>query len=220
MSDYKQLLNNLIKELSIFIDDAPRSPGSAEKKGGYEVPEPIEDDWPKIYQAVKDLEQYYDRSLPRGALEHWYALLTVCRETGDDADRGLKAFVEANDLLDWAKSERENQTGIKQNRDKSDDFLNLDIDVVNRRVKRGGEEADFRNNSKAWKLFLCLFEAEDKGCSRDDLMKAIYGDESRIPNVLDQHKRTANDHVEKLRIEISSDQRGVWKLSEFVQSKF
>lgn len=104
MNDYIKAIILLIRQLNDLLDTRPSSSASEEDSL---VPGPIEDEWPDLYAAVQDLEKCLRSPLPMVAWGPWNELLSLCRESGDEAKRGRDAYVAANKLLIWAKTEHD-----------------------------------------------------------------------------------------------------------------
>ena len=94
----------------------------------------------------------------------------------------------------------------------------LDITLGDREASRivNGETltTNFGRKGKPWELFRALFHAGDVGLSRTALEKRLWPNQAVSYNSLDQHKSRANELLDHIRIEISPDNRGVWRLAE------
>lgn len=93
----------------------------------------------------------------------------------------------------------------------------LGLVVNDRRVRRDGygEEASLGRKEKAWLLFKFLLDAGESGLPRADLLTKIWPDGDVTPNALDQRKRDVNRILEPIRVEITTDNHGTWRLQHF-----
>ena len=107
------------------------------------------------------------------------------------------------------------QDGNKENKQER----YLDITLGDRDASRivNGETlmTKFGGKGKPWELFRELYRAGHDGLSKHDIAKRLWPPNGVISdNNLDQHKSRANDLLVQIHIEISPDNRGVWRLAE------
>ena len=92
----------------------------------------------------------------------------------------------------------------------------LGIEIKGMKVKRRGrklDSVDFGAKVQRFKLFCQLVDARSEGHTKGELMDAIY-DDPKSENALYQLMYAANAVLEPLRIEISVDGRGTWRVIE------
>ena len=94
-------------------------------------------------------------------------------------------------------------------------YLGLEMNRENRTVARDEFDgvAEFGKKEKAWRLFVAVFDAREKGTTRAELEAALLGASNK--NNLDQWKRACSEILSQLNIEVNSDQRGLWRLTSF-----
>ncbi|MCA9070742.1 MAG: hypothetical protein KDA84_17550 [Planctomycetaceae bacterium] len=93
-------------------------------------------------------------------------------------------------------------------------FLGLIVDFTALAISRKGFEiAPIELSPVPWKMFKALFDAKEDGLSKKELQNAIWGEKPVTSNNLDKQKRTVNDKLERLRVEIAADNHGVWRLA-------
>lgn len=88
--------------------------------------------------------------------------------------------------------------------------LGLALDRGNWKVTRNGKTADFGGKKKLWPFFLKVLEAGDEGIEREALRASIWGG---VGDAVDKTKRRVNDTLLPLRIEISANGRGIFRLT-------
>jgi hypothetical protein len=93
----------------------------------------------------------------------------------------------------------------------------LDINLGDREAIRTVDgktsRISFGNKGKPWELFRELFLAGPKGLSRSQIAERIWPPNGAISdNTLDQHKSKANQLLIQIRLEITPDNRGIWRL--------
>jgi hypothetical protein len=74
--------------------------------------------------------------------------------------------------------------------------------------------ASFGRKVKPWEMFSELYHSGHAGLQRSEIMARLWPNGVVSDNNLDQHKATANEILVKIRVEISPDNRGVWRLQE------
>jgi hypothetical protein len=73
----------------------------------------------------------------------------------------------------------------------------------------------FERKVKPWEMFRELYHAGHDGLSKEVIAKRLWPPDGIISdNNLDQHKSRANDLLVQIQLEISPDNRGVWRLAE------
>jgi hypothetical protein len=214
MSAYQQDLEELIRQLNVLLDDREPSPGFG---NDYNSVGPIEKDFPELYAAIQKVETYTNGKLPMGAWEYWNVMLELSRTAGGDPERSRLIYVNGDKLLDWALEAQYSPSSKPEadisTTDSGPGFLSPEVDLVNRTVRRRENVAKFDNKTRAWLLFFYLQQAGEPGLSRDELREHIWGDQPVTDNSLDQTKKTANEVLVKIRIEIAADNRGIWRLT-------
>jgi hypothetical protein len=74
--------------------------------------------------------------------------------------------------------------------------------------------ACFGRKVKPWEMFRELYHSGHAGLQRSEIMALLWPNGVVSDNNLDQHKATANEILVTIRVEISPDNRGVWRLKE------
>ena len=102
---------------------------------------------------------------------------------------------------------------------KPDESRYLEITLGDREASRivNGKTltTKFGGKGKPWELFRELYHAGHDGLPKHDIAKRLWPPNGAISdNNLDQHKSRANDLLVQIHIEISPDNRGVWRLAE------
>ncbi len=95
----------------------------------------------------------------------------------------------------------------------NDFFLGMAVDRIQRSVSRSGKVASFGKKEKPWQLFCLLHAAGELGRTRKDLVREIWGDQDVNQNNFDQQKRNLDDILEEFGVEVTSDNRGIWRLA-------
>jgi hypothetical protein len=103
--------------------------------------------------------------------------------------------------------------GSTSTSDASEPYLGLCVDETKRKVTRDGVCVRFGKKDVTWELFIALYKAGETGRSREELYQDVYGEEVRTENALDQQKKALGELFEPLRVEVATNNRGIWKLA-------